>query len=83
MNSKAQIVATIGPATKNIRTIKKMIERNMDVARLNFSHGTHENHKMIIDRLRQVEKMLGMPITIMQDFQDPKTPVAAISPKAF
>ena len=64
---KTKIVCTIGPASRNEATIRKMIEAGMNVARLNFSHGTHEYHKETIDLLKAVRKDMGVPLAIMLD----------------
>lgn len=67
-----KIVATIGPASEKYETIKAMAEAGMNVARLNFSHGTYENHAQLIANIRKAEKELNQPIGIMQDIQGPK-----------
>jgi len=72
MNSKTQIIATIGPASKDKRMLRKMIEHNMDVARLNFSWGTHEEHKQFIKNIRELEIELNRRIPIIQDLSGPR-----------
>lgn len=72
---RAKIVATIGPATRDLRNIKKAIEAGMNVARLNFSHGTHEEHLSVIKNIRQMAIELKSPVTILQDLQGPKVRV--------
>jgi pyruvate kinase len=52
--------------------LQGLIEAGMDVARMNFSHGTHENHALVYNRLRTLSSQMGRPITIMQDLQGPK-----------
>ncbi|MFA6427645.1 MAG: pyruvate kinase [Candidatus Magasanikbacteria bacterium] len=81
MHKRTKIVCTLGPSSESIDTLKQMARAGMNVARLNFSHGTHENHKMIIDHIREVEEVLNMPITIMQDLQGPKIRVGSIDAK--
>jgi len=71
-NSKAQIVATIGPASKNKETIKEMIKHNMDIARLNFSWGTYEEHRDYIKKIRESAKEEGKIIPIIQDLSGPR-----------
>ncbi len=73
----AQIVATIGPASKDKETLKKMIEAGMDIARLNFSHGTHEEHAILIKTIREAAQELGKNIPIMQDLSGPRLDTAA------
>lgn len=69
---RTKIVATIGPATKSPENLKKAIYAGMNVARLNFSHGTHEEHFEVIQNLRKLSKELQAPVTILQDLQGPK-----------
>ncbi len=72
MNSKAQIVATIGPATANKEIIREMIGANMDVVRLNFSWGTHAEHADYIKNVREVAGEVGKMIPIIQDLSGPR-----------
>jgi len=76
MDRKARIVATIGPSCQDEKILKAMIEGGMDVARLNFSHGTHDDHAARIVSLRKLSTELNKPITILQDLQGPKLRVA-------
>ena len=68
----AKIVATIGPASEDEGIMVKLVEAGMNVARMNFSHGTHEQHAQRIERLRQISERLGQPVAILQDLQGPK-----------
>ncbi|HEY7138475.1 MAG TPA: pyruvate kinase [Methylomirabilota bacterium] len=68
----AKIVCTIGPASIAEGIIEQMARAGMDVARLNFSHGTHAEHRQAIERIRSVEGRIGKPIAILQDLQGPK-----------
>lgn len=72
LSNRTKIVCTIGPASQDKETLRRMISGGMDVARLNFSHGTYENFEIIIKNLRAVAKELKIPIAIMQDLQGPK-----------
>ena len=74
----AKIVATIGPASQDRDTLKQLILAGMDVARLNFSHGTHDEHAARIRLIRELSKELNKPITILQDLQGPKLRVGNI-----
>jgi pyruvate kinase len=67
-----KIVATLGPATSDPTTIKRLFEAGADVFRLNFSHGTHDDHRRRYDAVRAVEQELGSPIGILLDLQGPK-----------
>ena len=69
---KTKIVCTIGPAGDSPEMMKKMIEAGMDVARLNFSHGTHEEHDARIKRLRQAIKETGKSLALMLDTKGPE-----------
>jgi pyruvate kinase len=68
----AKIVCTIGPSSLGEGIIEQMARAGMDVARLNFSHGTHAEHRLAIERIRSVEARIGKPIAILQDLQGPK-----------
>ena len=69
---KTKIICTIGPASDNEETLEKMFKAGMNVARLNFSHGSHEQHKEKIDMIKRVREKLGMPIAIMLDTKGPE-----------
>ncbi|MEW5868935.1 MAG: pyruvate kinase [Chloroflexota bacterium] len=72
MSSRAKIVATLGPASQDEETIRQLLLAGVDIARLNFSHGTHEEHAETVQRLRRASQQTGHPIAIMQDLQGPK-----------
>lgn len=78
MMKRTKIVCTVGPACESTSVLKEMVLAGMNVARLNFSHGTHENHSTLAKNVRIVEKELGRPIGILQDLQGPKIRVAAL-----
>ena len=69
---KTKIVCTIGPACSDEKTLEQMALAGMNVARLNFSHGTHEDHQQKIDMLCRVRERLGLPIAIMLDTKGPE-----------
>ena len=69
---KTKIVCTIGPACNNEETLTKMCLAGMNVARLNFSHGTHEEHKKNIELIKAVREKLGLPIAILLDTKGPE-----------
>lgn len=69
---KTKIICTIGPACDNEDTLTKMCLEGMSVARLNFSHGTHPDHKEKIDLIKRVRERLGLPISIMLDTKGPE-----------
>ena len=72
MERQTKIVCTIGPATESPEMIRKLIEAGMNVARLNFSHGTYEQKIRIIDTIREISAELNIPIGILQDLSGPK-----------
>ena len=69
---KTKIICTIGPASENEETLKKMCLAGMNVARLNFSHGTHEEQQKKIDLIKKVRQELNLPIAIMLDTKGPE-----------
>lgn len=71
-NRFAKIVATLGPSSSEKNTIRELLLAGMDVARLNFSHGTHQEHASRINILRSLSDELAKPVTILMDLQGPK-----------
>ena len=69
---KTKIICTIGPASENEETLTQMCEAGMNVARLNFSHGTHEEHDKKIALIKSVREKLNLPIAIMLDTKGPE-----------
>lgn len=69
---KTKIVATIGPASESVETLVKLMEAGLDVARLNFSHGTYEEHSERIRRIREASTQVGKHVGIMLDIKGPK-----------
>jgi pyruvate kinase len=69
---RAKIVCTLGPASTSPEVMEQLITHGMDVARLNFSHGRHEDHARSLERLRAACRHLGKPVAALQDLQGPK-----------
>lgn len=69
---KTKIVCTIGPASQSPKILKVLIQEGMNVARLNFSHGTHEEHRRKIETIREISDRLRQPVAILQDLGGPK-----------
>ena len=69
---KTKIVATLGPASSSPEIIRDLFESGVDVFRLNFSHGTHDDHRERIETIRAIEQEANRPIAIMMDLQGPK-----------
>ncbi len=80
MYRKAKIVATLGPSSREEAVLRHLIEAGLDVARLNFSHGTHEDHGALVTLLRRLSTEMGKPIAILQDLQGPKLRVGDLPP---
>ena len=72
MTRRAKIVCTIGPATASPERLRALIDAGMDVARLNFSHGTHADHEQVFHRIREAAAAAGRPVGILADLQGPK-----------
>ncbi len=78
MDRRTKIVATIGPASRERETLVAMVEAGMDVARLNFSHGTVEEHADTVRRVRDAAGRVGRPVAILQDLPGPKLRIGAL-----
>ncbi|MBU0545769.1 pyruvate kinase [Patescibacteria group bacterium] len=72
MRKKTKIMVTVGPACSSVEILTDMMKSGMNIARLNFSHGTYESHKESLQNIRLAEKKAGMTITVIQDLQGPK-----------
>lgn len=72
MQKKTKIVCTLGPATSSLETMKELMLSGMDIARLNFSHGTHEGHGEMISKVKKVREEVGLPIAILLDTKGPE-----------
>lgn len=72
MHKKTKIVCTIGPASESLETLVQLLQNGMNVARLNFSHGTHEEHGRRIDTIRKASQLTGIPVAIMLDTKGPE-----------
>jgi len=75
---RTKIVATIGPASREPQTLLRMVEAGMDVARLNYSHGTLEEHAETVRRVRDAAGRVGRPVAILQDLPGPKLRIGAL-----
>ncbi len=77
--NKTKIIATIGPASDSMETLAAMIRAGMNIARLNFSHGTFSEHRQTIARIREAARLCGCRIAIMADLPGPKMRIGAIA----
>lgn len=75
---RTKIVATLGPASNTPEVIEKLVQAGMNVARLNFSHGSYEDHARTVSLLRTISEKMDTPITILQDLQGPKIRVGLL-----
>ncbi|NLC59558.1 MAG: pyruvate kinase [Armatimonadetes bacterium] len=80
---RTKIVCTIGPASDSPEVLEQLIAAGMDVARLNFSHGTHEEHARRIRIIRELSERLGKPVAILQDLSGPKLRIGAMAREVF
>src|SRR5690606_14171706 len=78
INKKTKIVATIGPATESKKMLKQIIEAGVNVCRINFSHGSHEDHYQVIQRVAQINKENGYHTAILADLQGPKIRIGEV-----
>jgi pyruvate kinase len=78
MDRRTKIVATIGPASSDPGVLVRMVQAGMDVARLNFSHGTAEQHAEMAQRVREAAGRAGRPVAILQDLPGPKLRIGAL-----
>ncbi len=78
--NKTKIVATVGPASNSKETLRSLIHEGVDVFRLNFSHGTHEDHLKVIKNVRELNAELGTTVSLLQDLQGPKIRIQEVQP---
>jgi pyruvate kinase len=76
---RTKIVATIGPASRDPETLVRLVEAGMDVARLNYSHGTLEEHAQTVRRVRDAAGRAGRPVAILQDLPGPKLRIGPLA----
>ncbi|MBI3724746.1 pyruvate kinase, partial [bacterium] len=72
MIRQTKIVATIGPASSDEATLRELVKSGVNICRLNFSHGTHDEHAKVLERVRKIEVELGRPVAVLQDLCGPK-----------
>ncbi len=78
---KTKIICTIGPASESEETLRALCCAGMNVARFNFSHGTHEWHRTVMDRLKKIRDELGLPVAIMLDTKGPEYRIGTFAGK--
>ncbi len=70
--NKTKIVATVGPASNSKDMLRALIKEGVDVFRLNFSHGTHDDHQKVVNFVRELNAEMGTHVCLLQDLQGPK-----------
>ena len=81
MFKRTKILCTLGPASESAEVVSEMVKAGMNAVRLNFSHGTHEQHARLISQVRKIEKETDEPIAIVADLQGPKIRVGLLPEK--
>jgi pyruvate kinase len=76
---KTKIIATLGPSVGNEKMVKRLIEKGMDVARLNFSHGDHASHKVSVDMLKKVRMEMDKPVALLLDTKGPEVRIGTFA----
>src|SRR2546425_10549970 len=74
------MVGRIGPGSSGTAELDRLVAAGLDVARLNFSHGTHDEHAEVVQRIREGEARWGRPVGILQDLQGPKIRPGTVGP---
>jgi len=78
MKKRTKILATIGPASESLEMLEKLMRAGVNVFRLNFSHGTHEYHYEVLQRIREAERNTGLFVGVLQDISGPKIRVGKL-----
>jgi len=78
--NKTKIVATVGPSSSSKEMLRALLKEGVDVFRLNFSHGTHEDHLKVINNVRELNEEMGTHVALLQDLQGPKIRVNDVQP---
>src|SRR5215831_16635922 len=78
MMRRTKIVCTVGPATESEEMIERLVMAGMNVARINFSHGTHDYLHELVKRIKRVRAKVQKPVAILQDLQGPKIRIGVI-----
>ena len=78
MKRRTKILATIGPASSDLKSLESLIRAGVNVFRLNFSHGTHEDHARVLTNIRQAMKNTGWIVGVLQDICGPKVRVGKL-----
>ena len=69
---RTKIICTMGPSTRDKEVVRTLVENGMDIARFNFSHGTHEEQKKQLDLVKEVRQETGIPVALLLDTKGPE-----------
>lgn len=83
IKKKTKIVATMGPSTQNREVLKKMVLAGMNVCRINFSHGEHKDHMLLVEMIRSIDDELNIHTAILADLQGPKLRIGDVENGSF
>ncbi len=75
---RTKVVATMGPATASAEVVERLVRTGIDIARINMSHGTHEDHRQSVARVRAAAEAVGRPVAILADLQGPKLRIGSL-----
>ncbi len=78
-HGRTKIICTLGPSSSDAGVLLRLLQAGMDVARLNFSHGTHDEHRAVLGALREASAKTGRTVAVLQDLQGPKIRIGALS----
>jgi pyruvate kinase len=78
---QTKVICTVGPASDSVEILLQLIDAGMDVVRLNFSHGSHEQHRKVIENVKEASRRTGEHITLMQDLSGPKIRTGTLKDK--
>ena len=75
---KTKIICTIGPASDTVERLRELMQAGMNVARFNFSHGTHEEQKVRLDAVKKIRRELGLPVAALLDTKGPEIRIGEV-----
>ena len=76
--NRTKIIATVGPASSSKEKLMELVKAGVDVFRLNFSHGAHEDHQKVVNNINEINREYGTHISILQDLQGPKIRIGEV-----
>ena len=79
--NRTKIIATVGPASNSYEILLALVKQGVDLFRLNFSHGTHDEHKQVIQHINRINKKRNLNVGILADLQGPKIRIGEVKKK--